>query len=113
MCKDQGSEEWYNELIEETNFNVTKVLPIASMKKISDVSDIPIRIEGAPSIQFMQSEGTCGLSSFSSAFYEYFDKFIANEWMKQTKSYSIGHTCVISSPMTERVVQTTCANNIP
>ena len=57
------------------------------MKKITDVNDIPRKIEGAPSIQFIQSEGTCGLSSFSSAFYEYFNKFIATRWMKNTIDY--------------------------
>ena len=68
------------------------------MKKITDVSDIPIRIEGAPSIQFMQSEGTCGLSSFSSAFYEYFNEYIATGWMKNTIDYKTA----MSQPVSKR-----------
>ena len=43
--------------------------------------------EGAPLIQFIQSEGTCGLSSLSSAFYEYFNKSIATKWMNNTADY--------------------------
>ena len=34
----------------------------------------PKMLEDAPSIQFIQGAGTCGLLSFSSAFYEYLTK---------------------------------------
>ena len=67
--------------------NSTLELPIKSMRKSMDVEDIPKRELYAPSTQFIQGAGTCGLSSFSSAFYEYFDKFIASEWMKETNEY--------------------------
>ena len=83
LCKDQGILELYNRLVYDTKMNSTLDLPIASMKKVTDVNDIPKRLEGAPSIQFIQSAGTCGLSSFSSAFHEYFNKSIASEWMRK------------------------------
>ena len=67
--------------------NSTLELPIASMRKVMDVNDIPKRLEGAPSIQFILGAGTCGLPSFSSAFYQYFNKSIASEWMKNTNGY--------------------------
>ena len=49
-------------------------------------------------IQFIQSEGTCGLSSFSSAFYEYFNKYIATGWMKNTIDYKTA----MSQPVSKR-----------
>ena len=67
LCKDQESLEWYNKLVFITKKNSTLELPIASMRKVMDVNDIPKRLEGAPSIQFILGEITCGLSSFSSA----------------------------------------------
>ena len=69
--------------------NSTLELPIASMRKVTDVNDIPKCLEDAPSIQFIQSAGTCGLSSFSSAFYQYFNKSIASNWMKNTNGYKM------------------------
>jgi hypothetical protein len=48
----------------------------------------------APSIQFIQDAGTCGLSSFSSDFYEYFNKYIASEWMKKTNGYMMAMAAV-------------------
>ena len=53
------------------------------MRKSINVEDIPNIELNAPSIQFIQGAGTCGLLSFSSAFYEYFNKYIASEWMKK------------------------------
>ena len=52
LCKDQGSLGWYNDLVFKFKLNSTLPLPISSMKKITDVNDIPKRLEGAPSIQF-------------------------------------------------------------
>jgi hypothetical protein len=51
----------------------------------------------APSIQFIQDAGTCGLWSFSSAFYEYFNKNIASEWMKKTNGYMMAKAAVQSN----------------
>jgi hypothetical protein len=87
LCTDQGSLDWHNKLVFKLDLNSILPLPIASMKKITDVNDVPKKKEGAPLIQFIQSEGTCGLSSLSSAFYEYFNKSIATGWMKNTIDY--------------------------
>jgi hypothetical protein len=46
----------------------------------------------------MQSEGTCRLSSFSSAFYEYFNEYIATGWMKNTIDYKKA----MSQPVSKR-----------
>ena len=57
------------------------------MRKGTDIKDIPKSSEGDPSIQLILGAGTCGLSSFSSAFYQYFNKSIATEWMKNTNGF--------------------------
>ena len=85
LCKDQGSVGWFYELKSIYKMNSTVELPIDSMRKSMNVEDIPHREMYAPSIQFIQDAGTCGLSSFSSAFYEYFNKYITSEWMKKNK----------------------------
>ena len=59
-----------------------------------NVEDIPNRELYAPSIQFIQGAGTCVLSSFSSAFYEYFNKSIASEWMKKINGYIMAMAAV-------------------
>ena len=60
LCRDQQSMEWYHKLVFKLELNSTLLLPIASMKKITDVNDVLKKKEGVPSIQFIQSEGTCG-----------------------------------------------------
>ena len=53
LCKDQGSEEWYYELVSIENMNSTHESPIASMRKIMDVKNNPKRLGNVPSIQFI------------------------------------------------------------
>ena len=77
LCKDQGSVGWFYELVSIDKMNSTLELPIASMRKSMNDEDIPKRELYAPSNYFIQGAGSCGLSSFSSAFYEYFNKSIA------------------------------------
>ena len=60
LCKDQGNLGWYNRLVFKAKTNSTFEFPIASMRKVTDVNDIPKRLEGAPSIQFIQSARTYG-----------------------------------------------------
>ena len=94
LCKDQGSVGWFYGLESIDKMNSTVALPIASMRNSMNVEDIPNREMYAPSIQFIQDAGTCGLSSFSSAFYEYFNKNIASEWMKKTNGYMMAMAAV-------------------
>ena len=54
-----------------------------------DIKDIPKRLEVAPCIQFIRCTETCGLLSFSSALYEYFNKLIVSQWMNNTNEYTM------------------------
>ena len=47
LCRDQQSMEWYHKLVFKLELNSTIPLPIASMKKITDVNDVPKKKEGA------------------------------------------------------------------
>ena len=94
LCKDQGCVGWFYELESFDKINSTLELPVASMRKSMNVEDIPKREMYAPSIQLIQDADTCGVFSFSSAFYEYFHKYIASEWMKKTNGYMMDMAAV-------------------
>ena len=70
------------------NGDETFPVPLASLGLKNVIEIIPLRLDEAPAMQFLQFTGMCGLSSFCSAFYHYFDTAIARKWMESSDDFS-------------------------
>ena len=64
-------------------------VPLASLRLKDVIEIIPLRLDEAPAIKFIQLTGKCGLSSFCSALYYCFDMVIARKWMESSDEFSI------------------------
>ena len=71
-------------------YNEDETFPVhlASLGLKNVIEVIPVRLDEAPTMQFIQLKGMCGLLSFCGAFYIFFDSVIGRKWIESSDGFS-------------------------